>query len=460
MISHGLLGSAAMDVPRELWKLTVDVAPYLLLGFLVAGLLAVLIPPELVERHLGGKGKLLPALKAALLGVPLPLCSCGVIPVAASLRRHGAGRAATISFLISTPQTGVDSILLTYGMLGPVFAVARPVAALLSGLFGGIVAGSIGDRDDGPGAEPGLRCEGACCVRRDGERHITRALRYGFVTLPDDLWRPMLVGLIVAAAVGAFLPPGFAAEYLGGGSLIKDLLAMFVMLALGIPIYVCATASVPVAAALLHAGVSPGAAFVFVMAGPATNAATIATVHKTMGRRAAIAYVATMAVSAFVAGFAMNWATVAVGHAMHAEHAAHALLPEWTRQLMGGLLAAIFIRAALADVLRRLGGKASQTQESTPAADITLCVKGMTCTHCAESVKKALQAVDGVTRAEVDLRSGKASVWGTSVDESLLRSAVEKLGYSLVSGSVKGSNCKSVLIEGKENKDGTERVQN
>lgn len=418
------------DIPAEALGVFAEMAPYLLFGFLVAGLLSVLISPETVERHLGGRGVFLPALKAAILGVPLPLCSCGVIPVAASLRRHGASRGATASFLISTPQTGIDSILATYSILGPVFAVARPIAAFLSGLAGGVAVSYVNEgREERSAPDARPRCDGACCARRTGS-WFTRSLGYGFLTLPRDLWKPMLGGLAVAAALGALVPPGLVAEYLGGGSVARDLLAMLVMLVVGLPVYVCATASVPIAAALLHVGVSPGAAFVFVMAGPATNAATIATIARLMGRRTALVYVLAMVASALVAGFAMNWVTVAAG-VSHAEHAAHALLPVWAKYAAALVLAGVFAFAALGDVI--LAGRSPAPGPAAPQDPrrTLLEVRGMTCAHCAEAIKKALEAVSGVERAEVSYRTGTATVWGDKVDEAGLRSAVEELGYEV-----------------------------
>ncbi len=212
------------DLAREFWMLLGEMAPWLLFGFLVAGVLSVFLRPETIERHLGGRG-LGPSLKAAAFGVPLPLCSCGVIPVAASLRRHGASRGATAAFLLSTPQTGVDSILVTFSLLGPVFAVVRPVVAFLSGVIGGAAVDLLGDERDVPAApapdvagplalpaaasagDPaGQACTDACCTAEPGEPWWRRVLTYGFVTLPEDLARPLLLGILVAGLIGFLVP--------------------------------------------------------------------------------------------------------------------------------------------------------------------------------------------------------------------------------------------------------------
>ncbi|RKY09608.1 MAG: permease [Planctomycetota bacterium] len=279
------------------WATLTQMSPYLLFGFLVAGVLSVFISPEFVERHLGGHG-IWPLLKASLFGIPLPLCSCGVIPVTMSLRKHGASKGAAIAFLLSTPQTGVDSILVTYGLLGPVYAIFRPVAALVTGLVGGAMV-TVVDPDKGP--QQSAQCNDACCADKDKSPKIIRVLRYGFATLPRDIGKSMLVGLLIAAVIAAVIPEDFFAPVLGGG-----ILAMIVMMLLGIPVYVCATASVPVAVALISKGVSPGAALVFLMTGPATNAAAFTTIWASLGKRTALTYLATVAGSAMAAGLFLD----------------------------------------------------------------------------------------------------------------------------------------------------------
>jgi len=273
-------------------------APYLLLGFLIAGFLSVFISPETIEKHLGGRG-LWPVFKASLVGVPLPLCSCGVIPVAASLRRHGSSRGATTAFLISTPQTGVDSIAVTYGMLGPVFAIFRPIAAFISGMIGGWIVEILDDgKDPGNGAH---NCECESCAHGPRRNVFIRALHYGFRVLPRDIAKPLLAGLLIAGVISAFVPQDFFS------SKVESRFAqMLIMMAFGIPLYVCATASVPIAAAMMMKGISPGAALVFLMTGPATNAATIATIWKTMGKRTAFIYLAVVAGTALASGILLD----------------------------------------------------------------------------------------------------------------------------------------------------------
>lgn len=284
----------------DFWATVAEMSPFLLFGFFVAGLLSVLVSQRFVERHLGGAG-IWPLVKASAFGVPLPLCSCGVIPVSMSLYRHGASKGSTISFLLSTPQTGVDSIFVTLSLLGPVFAVFRPLAAFATGIFGGALV-DVFDRptDYKPHEQP--ECTDECCSDHTRKNKIVRGLKYGFVTLPRDIGKAMFVGLIVAAVISAIVPDGYFAEKLGTG-----ILAMVVMMFLGIPVYVCATASVPVAAALILKGLTPGAALVFLMTGPATNAASFVTIWKTMGKKTALAYLAAVAGCALFSGILLDY---------------------------------------------------------------------------------------------------------------------------------------------------------
>jgi uncharacterized membrane protein YraQ (UPF0718 family) len=305
-----------VDILRQIvvdfWTTVTEMSPYLLFGFFMAGLLSVLVSQRMVERHLGGRG-MVPVLKASLFGIPLPLCSCGVIPVSMSLHQHGASKGSTISFLLSTPQTGVDSILVTYSLLGPVFAIFRPLAALVTGLVGGGLIDAFDREALSPAkvienggqkkSEPGNGAGQCCChaAKPGPARKVFNGLKYGFVSLPRDIGKPLLMGLVIAALISTFVPDDFFAARLGQG-----LPAMLLMMAVGIPFYVCASASVPMAAALILKGLSPGAAFVFLMTGPATNAAGLATIWNKLGRRTAMLYLLTVAGCALAGGFLLD----------------------------------------------------------------------------------------------------------------------------------------------------------
>lgn len=286
-------------VVQKFWGVLLEMAPYLLFGFVAAGVLSVVLSPTLVERHLGGRG-LLPVFKAALFGIPLPLCSCSVIPVTVSLRKHGASKGAATAFLLSTPQTGVDSILVTLGMLGPIFAILRPVVALITGVIGGGLVDALEHHNEEK-AEAG--CAEACC-NSTAEGWFTRMWRHAFVTLPRDVAQPLIIGALIAAVIGAILPDNFFATRTR-----NEWVQMLLMLAVGVPVYVCATASVPIAAALIAKGVSPGAALVFLIVGAATNAAGILTMWSFIGRRATAVYLGTVGGMALLSGGVLNLIT-------------------------------------------------------------------------------------------------------------------------------------------------------
>lgn len=296
-------------------------APWLVFGFLMAGVVAVWIPRNWVNRVMGGSSGFRGILRAVAIGVPLPVCSCGVLPIAAGLRKHGAGKGPTAALLVSTPQTGIDSILATYALLGPVFAVARPLAAALTGIAGGVVVAAVGGEDaesaaieDAPPASRGLKAIFWQAYRR----------------LLGSVAKPLAAGLAISALVTVLVPDNFFADAFHG----SDWIAMPVMALVGFPMYVCSTASIPIAASLVAKGVSPGAAFVFLMVGPAMNAMSLTTVSALVGRKAAAAYLAVILAGAVLCGIAVNLVPNALPPSVAAAHAGHALSPlHWASAL-------------------------------------------------------------------------------------------------------------------------------
>jgi uncharacterized membrane protein YraQ (UPF0718 family) len=298
----------------NLLDLTLESAPWLLLGLVVAGLLQSLVPTSLLSRWLGGRG-FGPVLRAALLGTPLPLCSCSVVPAAVTLRRGGASRGATVSFLIATPENGADSIALSYVLLGPMMTIARPVAAIISAVSAGVLANLA--PEPAPRSSLPLRVASTsdCCSsgrcdastqaampRRSTLRErLAASARYVCIDLLGDIALWLAVGLVAAAAVRTFVPPNAMAQW-GSG-----LPAMLAMLAIGVPMYICATASTPLAAAMLLAGVSPGTVLVFLLAGPATNIGTIGVVRRELGNASTAAYLAGVCVVAVASGLVTDW---------------------------------------------------------------------------------------------------------------------------------------------------------
>lgn len=412
-----------IDIILACWTVLGQMAPYLLFGFLMAGVLSVLIPPEWVGRHLGGRG-IGPVIKAACLGVPLPLCSCSVIPVTASFRNHGASRGATVSFLLSTPQTGVDSILATYALLGPVLAVYRPLAAFLSGIIGGSIEAFM-EQDPSPGKADDTSvngCTDACCVKKPGENALVRAFRYGFITLPRDISKALFAGIVVAGLISVVVSENYLSAYLGGG-----FLAMLVMLAVGIPMYVCATASIPIALGFMHMGASPGAALVFLISGPATNAAAIAVLWKILGRRTTIVYLLTVALGALAAGYSLDLLyAILPMHLSHLTPHVHEHGITW----FGHLCAILLLIVLLFSMFRKnIPIETPQVEAEPEEATLLFSVRGMTCSHCANTVQQSLQNSAGVRYAHVDLGRGQAQVTGERLEPQALLTIIQSLGY-------------------------------
>lgn len=328
-----------VSILTDFWGTAAEMSPYLLFGFLVAGVLSMLISQQIVERHLGGRG-IWPVLKASLLGVPLPLCSCGVIPVSMSLHKHGASKGSTIAFLISTPQTGADNIFVTLSLLGPVFAIFTPVATFVTGVVGGLLVNLFDPSSPKEGQPIPKKCTDECCGGAENKK-IARGLKFAFVTLPRDIGGALLVGLVIAAFISTLVPDDFFAEKLGTG-----IFAMLVMMAIGIPMYVCAMASIPIAAALILKGLTPGAALVFLMTGPATNAATFVTIWKILGRTTAITYLATIAGCALISGVLLDYIAVSVSPGAVAHHHGW-MLPPLVKDILAVVLLAVLVFALL-----------------------------------------------------------------------------------------------------------------
>ncbi len=293
------------------WDVLREAAPWVLLGFAAAGAIHAFVPAESLARHLGGRGPG-SVLKAALIGIPLPLCSCGVLPVAAGLRRGGAGRGATASFLVSTPETGVDSIAVTWALMDPLMTLLRPVAAFVTALAAGLAANLLPEESAGPtvgqlapaGAAGG--CAGGCCngqCAAPGPAPSRLAAGWAFVRddLLPDIGPWLLLGVLVAGLIAVLVPESALAALPGG-----EWASMLGMLVVAVPLYICATSSTPVAAALVLKGLSPGAALVLLLAGPATNAATIAVVGRILGRAAVPVYLGAIVACSLAMGWAAN----------------------------------------------------------------------------------------------------------------------------------------------------------
>ncbi len=394
-----------------------EMSPYILLGFLIAGLLHAFVSRETFARHLSGRS-LGTVVKAALIGVPLPLCSCGVLPTAIAMRRNGASRAASSAFLISTPQTGVDSIAATWSLLGPAFAIMRPIAALVTAVFGGVAVGTT---------ERNKEESEACAVAPDTNEErpatfggkILASLRYGFVDLVGSIGLWLTIGLIIAALITVYVPADFF-SILGN----KPIVSMVIALIVAVPMYVCATGSIPIALSLILKGLSPGTAFVLLMAGPAANFASFTLISREMGRKAAAVYLGSIIVGAMAMGLAIDYLLpahwFAIGHdsAMHgACHHEFSTFSTICSAILAGLLIYSLIR-------RFYNPKTNTRTDMTQEYIIT----GMNCPHCQNAVKKAIAAVNGVDTVEVDLHAGLATVDGAA-DHTAIIDAVHAAGF-------------------------------
>jgi uncharacterized membrane protein YraQ (UPF0718 family) len=396
----------------ELWGLTLEMAPYLLFGFLFAGILKVYFPKHLLVRYMG-QSNAKAAFNASLLGVPLPLCSCGVLPTGIALFRNGASRGSTNAFLISTPQTGVDSILVTYAMLGLPFAIIRPIVALITGFAGGVLTNTF------------VKNETKTETSADEEntpRTWRYMLRYAFVEFLQDIAKYLVIGLSIAALIAVILPDDFFVSY-GGNRFLQ----MIIVLMASVPIYFCATGSVPIAAVLLMKGLSPGAALVLLMAGPAVNTASFTVLLKTLGKKTTFFYILTIVSGALIFGTLMNFLPASwfqmLSHHHHHEHGS--LLPGSLSIVLGITLIALIINAFIQKYLP----KNIHSMSDSAKGVITIQVGGMTCNHCVNNVQNQLKKFESIHEAIADLNTGKVSLKGENISIDEVKQKIEDLGY-------------------------------
>lgn len=357
-----------MNLLSIFWDLVLESAPWLLVGYLLAGIIKQVIPSSWVEKQLSTSGPV-SIIKGAFIGAPLPLCSCGVIPTALAIRKAGASKGATSSFLVATPETGVDSISFSYAVLGPIFAIARPIGALISAIVAGLMVLLI-DKEEAPVEE--TSSGGGCCGGKKDKagqaegveqepgfgQKLLAAVQYGYGRMISDTAKWLVIGLVAAAIITAVVPQSFFLRW-GDG-----LLAMLIMVVVGLPMYICATASTPVAASLLFAGISPGAALVFMLTGPATNIATMGVIKEHLGMRSLIAYLTGVIGTAIVSGLVLNELYDAYAWPLQLSMAEHGEgYPLW-RQLLGVLLVALIARVWLQPLWQRWMSNSHPT--STP----------------------------------------------------------------------------------------------
>lgn len=326
-----------MELINNFILLFTESAPFLLLGLFLAGVIRMLIPDKWITKYLGEKSSV---ITAALIGTPLPLCSCSVIPTAIGIRRAGASKASTASFMVSTPETGVDSISVTYALMGPVMAIARPISAIFSAITAGLLV-RLWDIETPPIEKEVVK---SCCASKKTQpleeltlgQKLQASITYGFGKLLSDFMGWLLIGIGFAAIIQTYVPTSLLSEY-GNG-----IFAMLLAVLISIPMYICATASTPVAAGLMLSGISPGAALVFMLTGPATNIATLMVVKNELGARSLMAYLTAVVFTALIMGLGLDWIieyfqlTIEVSQGEHGEMTS--LLYSVSAMILAGLI--------------------------------------------------------------------------------------------------------------------------
>ena len=400
--------------------------PFLLLGFLLAGLMHAFIPGKFYARYLA-KPNFRSVLNAALLGIPLPLCSCGVIPTAMSLRREGASRGAVISFLIATPQTGIDSILATYGLMGLPFAIIRPIAALATSLLGGMAAR---EQQTAVPTPETTDCSCGCEADTAPSAHtfagkLREALRYGFVTMMQDIGKWLIVGLAVAALITIAIPTEWFAAFQS-----NTIASMLLVLCIAVPMYVCATGSIPIAVALMLKGLTPGAALVLLMAGPACNVATILVIRKAMGTRTLVLYLLSIILGAILFGCLIDYlqyhGLVDFLGSLTTSQADHCTHTSWLGWITSAILLALLANALIIHPHHHHHHQSTHQHTSNMR---TFRIQGMNCNHCRMAAEQAILSIPQVSAAHVDLQKQEAYVEGSAPTDAIVE-AVSKAGFT------------------------------
>jgi len=372
-----------------------------------------------------GKPTFKSALYAAVLGIPLPLCSCGVVPTGVAFYKEGASKGATVSFLISTPQTGIDSIAVTWSMMNLPFALMRPIVAFVSGIIGGTLINTF-DKEKNVDNKAILDDFAPNnCVIEKKESKIVALFQYAYIDFLDDIAKWLVIGLVIAAVISVVVPNDFFTMYLN-----NLLLSMLLIWVVSAPLYICATGSVPVAVALMAKGLSPGAALVLLMAGPATNAATLAVLGKVLGRKTLAMYIISITFGAILFGLIIDfllppsWFTVAVCHGGH-QHASG--LPDWFSYSTSIILGSLLLYSLIKPYVKSKRTAMEFTLDTSKV--IVVGVDGMTCNHCKANVEKGISTVAGVEKVEVDLQTKIATISGNNISIDDVKNAIESIGY-------------------------------
>ncbi len=421
-----------VNIFLEMYKLFIDMSFYLMIGLLFVGILHVLVSKDWIIKNIGNNNTS-SVVKASLFGVPLPLCSCGVIPTAIYLKENGASNGSVISFLISTPQTGVDNIIATYGMIGGFFTAYKAIVAFLSGIIGGTIINIFtkNENDD-------LKCEnipintnhthqshGEDLENKGFIKKIKEILHYGYIHFLDDISVHFIIGIIISGFISYFIPNDFFNEY-GIGSGISGMLLMIII---GMPMYICSTSSIPIAISLMMKGVSPGAAFIFLVVGPATNAASMTILFKVLGKKIMIIYLAVVAVLSISFGIILDlllkYYTLDKSYIIN--HV-HGFGINNNIKLVFGF---IFFILILRSLYSRLKPKKIIHNKTEYNNYVKISIEGMNCSHCAQNVKDILSRIDGIKDVSIELREKSAYISCKSLDELKIRDSLSKVGYEV-----------------------------
>ena len=426
---------SVLNILQAVLGIVNEMSPYLLLGFLLAGIMHAFIPDGWYTKYLSGD-TFRSVVNAAIFGVPLPLCSCGVIPTAMSLRREGASKGAVVSFLIATPQTGVDSIFATYSLMGLPFAVVRPIAALFTAIIGGTFVNWNGKETEAIMPTDTSRAYSEQPHLSFAERCV-EALKFGFVEMMEDIGKWLVVGLIVAGLITVLVPDSFFEVF-------KDntLLSMLLVLCVSVPMYICATGSIPIAVALMMKGLTPGAALVMLMAGPACNVASILVVNKVLGKKTLLLYLVAIIGGSILFGFGIDYLLPREWFTDHLSntHACCHDVASWFEWLCTGVLVLLLLNVLRMRLMHKSACSCGHEHGHEHGhhchchlATKTYTVKGMTCNHCRANTEKVIRTVKGVESVSVDLSTGIATVTGDDIDDTAIREAVESIGFTLES---------------------------
>lgn len=410
---------------NEIFELINEMSPFILLGFILAGLLHSFVPNSIYKNYIG-KRSIKSVINAAILGIPLPLCSCGTIPTAMSLRKEGASKGATIAFLISTPQTGIDSIIATYSIIGLPFAILRPIAALVLSITSGIIVNKFAEKETD--VENNKNNNVINNDKKSFIEKIKAAIHYAFIEMMQDIGKWLILGLLIASAITLFIPDSFFEIFTD-----NSLLSMLFVLIFSIPMYICATGSIPIAAALMLKGLSPGTALVLLMAGPAINAASVLIVSKVLGKRTLILYLLTILLGSMTFGIITDyvlppeWFTIYINRIKACNHEHISLFNIACTIIMITLLTNALI-------LRYHSKKCcchnNNDQSDTTMKQTNIIIQGMQCNHCKNNVEKVIKSVEGVKSVEIDLKTGNTIIIGNA-NINDIKDAINSIGFDV-----------------------------